>query len=90
MRSKVMVRLPLEPGQTPVAHPIRRMEDCWDENHVRMPNSQRSQFPVVSETGHKRLESRWALIHKALATGESNRIKTSYDLEVTTIALMVF
>jgi len=81
MRSKVMVRLPLEPGQTPVAHPIRRTDDCWDENHVRMPNSQRSQFPVVSETGHKRLESRWALIHKALATGESNRIKTSYDLE---------
>jgi len=82
-KSVVFVQLPLAgPHTVPVPYPATRVQDLWDEDHVRMPNSSRSQFPIDDQlTGQKRLESRWKLINKALRIDPSNKIKTSYDLE---------
>jgi len=55
-----------------------KFRDVWDSNHVKMPCSQRSMYPVTKPGGKvKTLESRWELIRQAF----SKSIRDSYELE---------
>lgn len=40
----VLVRLPVSPGTVPLPHPSSH-SDTWDQCHVRMPCSPKSQYP---------------------------------------------
>ena len=52
--------------------------DVWDSNHVKLPCSQRSVYPVaVADLKGKSLKPRWKMICQAL----SKPINNSYDLE---------
>ena len=52
--------------------------DVWDSNHVKMPCSQQSMYPVTKPgEKEKTLESRWKLIRQAF----SKSIRDSYELE---------
>ena len=64
------------PSQPPRPFPDKFC-DVWDGNHVRMPCSGKSLYPVVTETDEKKLLSRWGLIKASL----SKPISNSYDLE---------
>ena len=80
-RNKVFVRWPLirhgYESVVPQPHPERSIKDRWDENHVRMPCSTQSQFPVANSEGIKVLKNRWELIEKSL----SNPIRNAKELE---------
>ncbi|XP_014250217.1 poly(ADP-ribose) glycohydrolase isoform X1 [Cimex lectularius] len=67
----VLFKLPLREGP-PEPHPTKK-SDLWDLNHVRMPHSPQSLYPV-SET---ELKSRWGVVKSALTT----QISTSKELE---------
>lgn len=55
-----------------------KFRDVWDSNHVKMPCSQRSVYPVaVPGRKDKVLQPRWEMIRQAL----SKPINNSYDLE---------
>lgn len=41
-------------------------EPKWDVQHVRLPCSPKSQYPVLEADGSSRIESRWELIEKSL------------------------
>lgn len=62
-----------------IPHPYpKKFRDVWDSNHVKMPCSQRSVYPVaIPGRREKVLQPRWELIYQAL----SNPINNSYDLE---------
>lgn len=72
----------LKPGKPPIPFP-NTFKDVWDSNHVRMPCSSQSMFPVVMTTENggkgdgKTLVSRWDVIKESL----SKPITNSYDLE---------
>ena len=53
------------------------LRDVWDSNHVRSPCSAQNLYPITTDTGGKKLLSRWALIRKSLLKPIAN----SYDLE---------
>ena len=80
-KGKVFVKWPLaRKGQdfvVPQPYPERFIKDRWDENHVRMPCSTQSQFPVMNSQGVKELKNRWELIEKALST----KIQTANEFE---------
>lgn len=38
----------------------------WDASHVRLPCSNKSQYPVTHEDGNATIENRWEMIEKAL------------------------
>ncbi|XP_045494630.1 poly(ADP-ribose) glycohydrolase isoform X1 [Colias croceus] len=50
--------------------------DKWDHDHVRMPYSQHSLYPIVDENGQKQLKERWLIIEEAL----SKPIRNSKEL----------
>lgn len=72
----------LKPGKLPIPFPSA-FKEVWDSNHVRMPCSSQSMFPVAMTTGGggrgdgKTLVSRWDVIKESL----SKPITNSYDLE---------
>ncbi|MPC63154.1 Poly(ADP-ribose) glycohydrolase [Portunus trituberculatus] len=80
----VLVRLPVSPGTMPLPHPSS-YSDTWDQYHVRMPCSPKSQYPknkasilcelfvLVQDT----VVPRWSVITEAL----SRKIKSVEDLE---------
>ncbi len=52
--------------------------DVWDSNHVKLPCSSRSTYPVEVASGQeKRLVSTWTLISQSF----SNQVRNSYDME---------
>ncbi|XP_063893500.1 poly(ADP-ribose) glycohydrolase [Helicoverpa armigera] len=51
-------------------------QDKWDSEHVRMPFSSHSLYPVENENGETRLKKRWEIIENAL----SKPIRNSQDL----------
>ncbi|KAK6301428.1 hypothetical protein J4Q44_G00274810 [Coregonus suidteri] len=58
----VMIRTDLlQAGKAPVPYPTK-FRDIWDEDHVKMPCSESSLFPV----GNQEVQGRWELIQKAL------------------------
>lgn len=62
----VLYNLPIDdPNGTEPPKP-RRAYNKWDANHVRLPCSHRSQYPVEQEDGGTTLESRWELVQNAL------------------------
>lgn len=62
----VLYNLPIDdPNGTEPPKP-RRTYNKWDANHVRLPCSHRSQYPVEQEDGGTTLESRWELVQNAL------------------------
>ena len=62
----------LRPGSLPQPYPDK-FRDVWDQDHVRMPCSSKSQYPVEGEG----LVCRWELIKKALG----GKIANSHDFE---------
>lgn len=78
----VLFRPRLKPGAPPIPFPDK-FKDVWDSNHVRMPCSSQSVFPVASpdkeggKPGNKVLVSRWDIITESLRKPIAN----SYDLE---------
>ena len=67
----------LKPGTLPKPFPDA-FKDVWDGNHVRMPCSEQSLYPVELGGGEgKKLFPRWDLITEALRKPIAN----SYDLE---------
>lgn len=68
----VLVRLPVSPGTVPLPHPSSH-SDTWDQCHVRMPCSPKSQYPKNKDT----VVPRWSVITEAL----SRKIKSVEDLE---------
>ena len=62
-----------------IPHPYPdKFRDVWDSNHVKMPCSQQSVYPVtVPEKKDKTLQPRWKLIRQAF----SKPINNSYELE---------
>ena len=75
-KGKVFVQWPLikkdETFVVPQPFPERTIKDRWDENHVRLPCSSQSQFPVVNSEGVKVLKNRWELIEQALSSSITN------------------
>ncbi|XP_019553404.3 poly(ADP-ribose) glycohydrolase-like [Aedes albopictus] len=61
----VLYNLPIDVNGTEPPKP-RRAYNKWDANHVRLPCSHRSQYPVEQEDGSTTLESRWELVQNAL------------------------
>ncbi|KAH9632798.1 hypothetical protein HF086_012623 [Spodoptera exigua] len=51
-------------------------QDKWDSEHVRMPCSDQSLYPVVDNNGEKHLKKRWKMIENAL----SKPIRNSHEL----------
>ena len=78
----VLFRPRLKQGEPPTPFPDT-FKDVWDSNHVRMPCSSQSVFPVAMTTGGggkgggKTLVSRWDVIKESLRKPITN----SYDLE---------
>ena len=75
-KGKVFVHWPLTRKENelvvPQPFPERSIKDRWDENHVRMPCSNQSQFPVSNSDGTKILKKRWDLIENALSSKIAN------------------
>ncbi|XP_070186589.1 poly(ADP-ribose) glycohydrolase-like isoform X2 [Littorina saxatilis] len=63
----VLIKVPFEYSNSslPSAFPLN-YQDRWDENHVRMPCSEKNQYPVDSEGSPGELANRWDLIQQAL------------------------
>lgn len=72
----VTFRPRLHSDQPPLPFPDKFC-DIWDGNHVRSPCSAQNLYPFTTESGEKKLLSRWALIKTSL----SKPISNSYDLE---------
>ena len=79
----VLFRPQLTPGKHPIPFPDK-FKDVWDTNHVRMPCSSQSVYPVATPSGGgqrsavgKTLVSRWDIIKESLRKPITN----SYDLE---------
>uniref|UniRef100_A0A0A9YZ06 poly(ADP-ribose) glycohydrolase n=1 Tax=Lygus hesperus TaxID=30085 RepID=A0A0A9YZ06_LYGHE len=68
----VLFKLPIPPEGHLEPHPSRP-SDKWDADHVRMPHSPESLFPVAQNE----LKSRWGIIVKTLSKG----VTSSEDLE---------
>ncbi|KAK8385582.1 hypothetical protein O3P69_016390 [Scylla paramamosain] len=68
----VLVRLPVSPGTVPLPHPSSH-SDTWDQCHVRMPCSPKSQYPKNKDM----VVPRWSVITEAL----SRKINSVEDLE---------
>ncbi|XP_042228893.1 poly(ADP-ribose) glycohydrolase-like isoform X2 [Homarus americanus] len=63
----VLVKLPISPGGgVPAPHPSS-YTDIWDQYHVRMPCSPKSQYPLGK--GSDSLVPRWSVICQALRRG---------------------
>ena len=62
-------------GKPPFPYPDS-FKDIWDKNHVRMPCSNESFYPLCDEKGES-LVNRWPLIESAL----KRPIQSSFDLE---------
>lgn len=65
----VMVRLPLPVKGAPAPHPLS-YTDVWDQYHVRMPCSPKSQYPLGK--GSDSLVPRWSIICQSLRRGIGN------------------
>ncbi|XP_063237041.1 poly(ADP-ribose) glycohydrolase isoform X2 [Bacillus rossius redtenbacheri] len=64
----VLFELPVQSGCLPRPHPPR-LKDKWDSNHVRMPCSPMSMYPVQNDGADGKAESlrpRWDIIEEAL------------------------
>ena len=80
----VLFRPRLKQGEPPTPFPDK-FKDVWDSNHVRMPCSSQSVFPVMTSSSGgggeraaaKTLVSRWDIITESLRKPIAN----SYDLE---------
>ena len=46
------------PGTVPKQYPQYLKHDCWDNDHVKMPFSQKSEFPVTNTSGARVVRSR--------------------------------
>lgn len=68
----VLIPIPAEGGNRQP-----HLNDRWDNNHVRMPCSPHSQYPVGDKNAVKKVEGRWNLIQKALG----KTMLSSLDLE---------
>ncbi|XP_047509300.1 poly(ADP-ribose) glycohydrolase-like isoform X3 [Pieris napi] len=55
--------------------------DKWDQDHVRMPCSRQSLYPITDDSGCKILKERWAIIEETL----SKPIKNVRDLAAAII-----
>ena len=81
----ILFRPRLKPGQPPTPFPDK-FKDVWDANHVRMPCSSQSVYPVATTdtssatneaSATKTLVPRWDIIKESL----KKPIANSYDLE---------
>ena len=77
----VLFRPRLKSGEPPTPFPDK-FKDIWDNNHVRMPCSSQSVYPVATTSSDdkiatKTLVSRWDIIKESLRKPIAN----SYDLE---------
>ncbi|KAL1264913.1 hypothetical protein QQF64_005268 [Cirrhinus molitorella] len=64
----------LQPGDVPEPYPSPdKLQDCWDDTHVKMPCSQKNLFPV----DRTNVQSRWDLIKKALSVP----FRSSHDVK---------
>ncbi|XP_053697387.1 poly(ADP-ribose) glycohydrolase-like [Sabethes cyaneus] len=61
----VLYHLPVNPDAAEPPKP-RRSYNKWDSDHVRLPCSHRSQYPVEQSDGNTTLECRWDLVQNAL------------------------
>ena len=72
----VLYKLPWRQGRIPQPYPATAY-DRWDQQHVRMPNSSESLYPVQESDDEKGLRLRWELVQEALL----RNILSSHQLE---------
>lgn len=72
----VLYKIPWRPGQMPDPYPVVAC-DRWDQEHVRMPHSSESLYPVQESEDEKGLRMRWELVQEALL----RNILSSHQLE---------
>ncbi|XP_055923525.1 poly(ADP-ribose) glycohydrolase [Eupeodes corollae] len=72
----VLYHFPIRCDTTEAPRPLKG-QDKWDANHVRLPCSSRSQYPIVGDEGNVTIERRWKMVEQALL----RPIKTSQELE---------
>ncbi|XP_055613980.1 poly(ADP-ribose) glycohydrolase-like [Uranotaenia lowii] len=77
----VLYHLPIDPTSLDPPKP-HRAPHKWDANNVRLPCSNRSQYPVVQGDGNSSLESRWELVQNALL----QPIRDSRELEAAILS----
>ncbi|XP_034239743.1 poly(ADP-ribose) glycohydrolase-like [Thrips palmi] len=77
----VLFKLPWKAGEAPVAYPPTPC-DRWDQEHVRMPHSSESLYPVQETEDEKGLRLRWELVQEALLRSISN----SHQLETAILS----
>lgn len=77
----VLFKLPWKAGEAPVAYPSTSC-DRWDQEHVRMPNSSESLYPVQETEDEKGLRLRWELVQEALL----RTIVNSHQLETAILS----
>lgn len=67
----VLHHYPIRAAVTDTPRPLRGHHK-WDADHVRLPCSAKSQYPVTADDGSVSIESRWEMIEKALLRTISN------------------
>lgn len=77
----VLYKVPWKPGNLPYSYP-RVPCDRWDQDHVRMPNSSESLYPVQETGDEKGLRLRWELVQEALL----RPIQNSHELEAAILS----
>lgn len=68
-------------GQPPKPHP-QNLRDYWDSDHVRMPFSEHSLYPVQEGGEENQLRQRWELVQEALL----KTIMSSQQLEAVILS----
>ena len=77
----VAIRTDIKSASSPPIPYPSSFKDVWDSQHVRMPCSAKSLYPV-GQKGSSSLEQKWDLVTKAL----KRPIKNSHDLEETILS----
>ncbi|XP_055851769.1 poly(ADP-ribose) glycohydrolase [Episyrphus balteatus] len=72
----VLYHFPIRCDSSEAPRPLKA-QDKWDANHVRLPCSNKSQYPIVGDDGNVVIERRWKMVEQALL----RPIKTSKELE---------
>ncbi|XP_059222835.1 poly(ADP-ribose) glycohydrolase [Stomoxys calcitrans] len=72
----VLHHYPIREDETKPPKPLKS-HPKWDAFHVRLPCSNKSQYPVVAEDGSSTIENRWEMIERALL----RPIENSHDLQ---------
>ncbi|XP_037889920.1 poly(ADP-ribose) glycohydrolase isoform X2 [Glossina fuscipes] len=77
----VLYHYPIKEDDNAAPKPLKG-HPKWDAHHVRLPCSEKSQYPVVADDGSSSIENRWEMIEKALL----RPINTSQELQTAILS----